>query len=425
MLGFFLICYSIFAFRKSTPFPSLYALIPTIGTALIITFSSPVTLIGRLLSIGPLVGLGLISYSTYLWHQPLFAFARHVSLKEPSIFLLLTLTFLSFLLAYFSWRYVELPFRNRKAISRNKIFIFTVVGSIIFATTGLAGYINKGFESRKQKEEVVLNELSEKVRVNYGLSEICEDEFTLSPNCRTSDEPEILIWGDSYAMHLVPGILSSNPSAKIIQMTKTTCGPFFDVAPVSSRYPVVWAEECLEFTQKVHNWLKSNKTVKYAVLSSYFEQYTGNSQLLVKNKLYEPSEELVLESFIGTLEELKNMGITPVVFSPTPQNGENIGGCLIRAEFWGKDIDLCNFSQPRTSEKNNDVYKLLNNISNSYKVVFLENGICIEGICKASIDSTFIYRDSGHLSISGSALLGKKMRFYDLIVGNKSTPVKN
>ena len=422
LFGLVLICYSIFAFGKSTPFPSLYALIPTIGTALIITFSSPETTIGRLLSKRPLVGMGLISYSTYLWHQPLFAFARHMSLKEPSVVLILTLTLLSILFAYFSWRYVEMPFRDRKAISKNNIFIFTVVGSVIFATTGLAGYINKGFESIKKGENAVLNELSEKVRVNYGLSEICEDEFTLSPSCRTSDEPEILIWGDSYAMHLVQGILSSNPSANIIQMTKTTCGPFFDVAPVDSKYPLVWAEGCLEFTQNVHNWLKSNKTVKYVVLSSFFAQYIGDNQLLVKNKLYGASNELVFENFIETLQELKNMGITPVVFSPTPQNGENIGGCLMRAEFWGNDLDLCDFSQQSISEKNNDVYKLLNNISNSYKVVLLEEGICADGVCKASIDSTFIYRDSGHLSISGSALLGKKMRFYDLIVGNNSTP---
>ena len=75
-VGFVLITYSIFAFDKQTPFPSFYALVPTIGTALIILYATQSTLVGQLLGNRVCVGVGLISYSAYLWHQPLFAFAR-------------------------------------------------------------------------------------------------------------------------------------------------------------------------------------------------------------------------------------------------------------------------------------------------------------------------------------------------------------
>lgn len=81
--GLMLIVYAILAFDKYTPFPGLYALFPTIGTALIILFSTPQTLTGKILSNRLLVGIGLVSYSAYLWHQPLFAFARHRSLVSP------------------------------------------------------------------------------------------------------------------------------------------------------------------------------------------------------------------------------------------------------------------------------------------------------------------------------------------------------
>ena len=84
LFGLFLIGYATFVFDEQTPFPSLYALVPTIGTALVIIFSSKETFSGKFLGSKLLVAIGLISYSAYLWHQPLFVFARHISLEEPS-----------------------------------------------------------------------------------------------------------------------------------------------------------------------------------------------------------------------------------------------------------------------------------------------------------------------------------------------------
>jgi len=145
-IGLLLICYSVFTFDKFTPFPSLYALVPTIGTGLIIIFSTPETFVGRFLGIKPLVSIGLISYSIYLWHQPLFVFARHISFEEPKIILLLVLIALSILLAYGSWRFVETPFRDKTTISRKGIFKFAFFGSLLFVSTGIAGYFKNDFQ---------------------------------------------------------------------------------------------------------------------------------------------------------------------------------------------------------------------------------------------------------------------------------------
>lgn len=423
LFGLALILYSIFVFDKSTPFPSLYALVPTIGTAFIIIFSKSDTVVGRFLSTKQMVGIGLISYSTYLWHQPLFVFARHRSLAEPSTILLLSLSVLSIILAYFSWRFVEMPFRDRKAINRKKIFCFAVAGSVFFATIGLAGNYKNGFDKRTNSKGVELADISNKTAINFGLSSDCDGRYT--NNCRTSYNPEILLWGDSFAMHLEKGILASNPQAKVVQLTKSLCGPIFDVAPVNEQYTSSWADSCIDFNNNVRSWLKKKSTIKYVVISSSFFQYLGKEQFNLRfklynnGKIYDASKDVAAEKFIKTLDEIESMGITPIIISPPPQNGVNIGDCLVRAEFFGGDLSGCNFTRDNITDASNEISKFLKVIAEHHKVIFMDEIICDEGVCNASIDSTFIYRDVGHLSINGSAMLGKQMGFYDLIVGNK------
>lgn len=147
-LGLVLIVAAIVCFDKSTPFPGVYALVPTLGTALIIGFAGPATQVGRVLGWEPMVKVGLISYSAYLWHQPLIAFVRHEAVGSPGTWLLAAAIAASLVLAYLSWRYVESPFRAKSAFSRRQIFVFSAIGLIFFAGVGLVGTVNKGFVDR-------------------------------------------------------------------------------------------------------------------------------------------------------------------------------------------------------------------------------------------------------------------------------------
>ncbi|BCD95986.1 acyltransferase family protein [Marinagarivorans cellulosilyticus] len=84
-IGLLLIIYSIIFYTHKTPFPGVYAIVPVLGAALIIRYATSTTLVGKLLSLKPFVWIGAISYSLYLWHQPLFAFLRMKFQHEPSI----------------------------------------------------------------------------------------------------------------------------------------------------------------------------------------------------------------------------------------------------------------------------------------------------------------------------------------------------
>jgi len=421
-IGLLMITYAVLMFDEATPFPSLYTLVPTVGAALIILFASSETLVGRFLSTKIFVGLGLISYSIYLWHQPLLAFSRHGSFYQPSTLVLSALAALSIPLAYLSWRYIEKPFRTKGVFDRKTIFTLSVAGSLVFIAIGASGVITNGFEQRAIQSNLTMESINDRWRINAGLDLKCTESFTLSADCNTSDKPEIMVWGDSYAMHLVKGIMASKPDAKIIQMTKYFCGPFLNIAPiVKPDYPIAWAKECLSFNKQVHQWLEKNDSVKYAVLSSPFSQYLSNdSEVLLRDgKRTSANIKLINAEFEKTLEELVSMGVKPIVFSPPPANGVNLGRCLTRASWKGKELNACNFKKDKMLDIRLTVYNFLETIAEKYQVVRLDDYMCEENECTTHIDSTYLFRDEGHLSHEGTALLGKNFNFYESITEQK------
>lgn len=140
-IGLLMVLYATFFFDSFVPFPSFYTLVPVFGVVLIVLFADSKTLVGRLLSLRLFVGIGLISYSAYLWHQPIFAFTRILSVEEPSHDLMLSLSMLTMLLAYGSWKYVETPFRFKDKINRKTIFTYSCVSLIGFIVIGSSSAI--------------------------------------------------------------------------------------------------------------------------------------------------------------------------------------------------------------------------------------------------------------------------------------------
>lgn len=121
LAGLLLILVSFLCYSSAIPFPSFYALAPTLGAALLILFASPDNRVGRFLASGLMVGIGLVSYSAYLWHQPVFAFLRHIY-EELSLGMMLLGIGFVFALSFLSWRFVERPFRNRTRMPRGRFF---------------------------------------------------------------------------------------------------------------------------------------------------------------------------------------------------------------------------------------------------------------------------------------------------------------
>ncbi|TWX52495.1 acyltransferase family protein [Colwellia hornerae] len=135
--GFLLIILSYFLFLSATPHPSLWTIIPVFGTVLIIIFASSQCVTGNVLSLKLMIHVGLISYSLYLWHQPIFVLTKLKTslLLSPEIQFLLLIS--TFIIAYVSWRFVEKPFRKTDKFGQTKIFKWSLGSFIGLLSLGL------------------------------------------------------------------------------------------------------------------------------------------------------------------------------------------------------------------------------------------------------------------------------------------------
>lgn len=251
-LGVGLLLYSVFAYSKSTPFPGIYALVPTVGAVFIILFATYQTSVGKLVGNKAFVGIGLISYSAYLWHQPLFAFSRYKGLTESHKLEFIGLSILSLLLAFLSWKYVEAPFRNKRLIGRINVFLFGLFGTVFFISIGLFGHLKSGDIGRLNDEQMKFlshfeNELpSWNYFTKNGISEKYRDDCnfydipmyrsgratnvprtSISVNCFTSNKvngKQVFIWGDSHAQQLNYGLSKAfGDEVDVLQVASSGC----------------------------------------------------------------------------------------------------------------------------------------------------------------------------------------------------------
>ncbi|MEO8247967.1 MAG: acyltransferase family protein [Burkholderiales bacterium] len=231
-IGLVLILLAIVVFGDNVD-PGLHTLAPVLGACLVILFATPETWVGRLLAGKWVVGIGLISYSAYLWHQPLFAFARHASLEKPGISLMAALAVASLGLAAVSTRYVETPFRDRRRVGRRTGMASAALCMVVLLSAGIAGSATGGFKARFSESQLKILSF---LRYDYfgmyrdGKCLLTQDQGykDFAPECAAADGASgLLIWGDSHAAALSFGLRHLHPG--VTQYTASGCPPIMDV----------------------------------------------------------------------------------------------------------------------------------------------------------------------------------------------------
>jgi len=214
LIGLAMILAAVFMLDKNTPFPSAIALLPVAGTALVIGFSAPGNLVYKLLSFKPAVALGLISYSFYLWHQPVLVFARMRTIGELSPGLTAALFALLLGLSYLSWRFVEQYFRgNRQFGIGAKLLQGLAVCAVVAAGLVLKAQVMPSWGAPERFSPDVVRALAGRADYPFMRSGCLNGGFEralpVSSPCRLgvrSEQLDFILIGDSFAEALAPGI---------------------------------------------------------------------------------------------------------------------------------------------------------------------------------------------------------------------------
>jgi peptidoglycan/LPS O-acetylase OafA/YrhL len=210
LIGLLLIAFAVFAYTDATRFPGIAALAPCIGTALVI-WSGQDAGVNRVLSWQPIVFIGLISYSLYLWHWPLYVFARGILFRDLTLLETCGLIVLSFALATFSLHFIERPFRRRdNRVARPILFGGALATMVVTATC--AGIVVKtdGLPQRLPPDvRTLLAEETDHEPMMSPCFGLTGEEVREGKLCRFGDpnaKPDFVLWGDSHADAMLPAI---------------------------------------------------------------------------------------------------------------------------------------------------------------------------------------------------------------------------
>lgn len=296
--GILLLLFGFVFLDGTVPWPSIPTIIPVLGTTIIILWCTSVNGAGRLLSFKPVVFIGLLSYSAYLWHQPLFAFARLRLTGDLEDWTKVALITATFILAFLTWQYVEKPFRKKTngnfAIKRSNIFASSVVSACIFLSIGISGHITDGFPNRIAPSGVGFQEIAETLSRPKHLP--CDFDLTFKSipkmpprNCvfTTNESPNAraLLIGDSHATmiakHVRDELLARNIETTVI--TFGGCIPFPGL-----RFA---GRNCDDANRAIYKYIK-NETFDFVIISFRPQHLYAGPIHRIKNEILTQKEPI-------------------------------------------------------------------------------------------------------------------------------------
>ena len=404
LLGLAAILFAFFAYDQGTPFPSLYTLVPVIGVILLVLFAGKETLAAKLLSTKLFVGIGLISYSAYLWHQPLFAFTRIRSFEEPMPVLMLSLTLLSLVLAYFSWKYIEKPFRDKNKVKRQSIFLLSTAFPLIFISLGIFGHKNDGFRDHSKAKDSISFNLSKRI------------------------DNDIWVLGDSHGNHLLHG-LRNLTSGVVKHFTGSGCIPLRNIDRYDFRS---FRGDC---AKKMNSYLDEviakdpNALILLASMGPVYldgttfkgkdvARVTGLGVELVTNKDVKDRWEVYEIGLRTTFSELSQLQNARIVFViDVPELGIDFGcdfeSKILRTPYFEiRDFlttfptSNCKVSRKDYDDRTNRYKRLVYSVASEFPSVLVFDPteyFCLSDNCIGyRKDIGYVYKDADHIGKSGS-----------------------
>jgi peptidoglycan/LPS O-acetylase OafA/YrhL len=378
----------VFIFSELTATPGPLLLVPTLGACLLIWLAPATSYMRRLLSLKWLVGLGLISYSLYLWHQPVLVFGRIIIGDALGFEWRIAMLLGAFPLAILSWRYIERPFRHAGQIAtRHLIFIVLVMmmittGSAVMlhhlastdekASTGVVGDIGHG------RYYEVMDQRFDRCEVEYLQYRI--ELWENVPRCHKSKRagaPSIAFYGDSHAEQLFVGAeaLLSQASIYLIRGGIPFLGNDRFKGPL--------------------RYLEEQKDINVVVFSAYWLE-----------KIQILGGEQFSEQLFNTVKWMVGRGFKVVLMMDTPDFGFDPALCVYESKLNNARCDITRKQHNGDQAIYRELFIAIAEHPN-VELVDVSRAICDVNTCSMLSEDRLLYRDNDHLNLIGSQLAGE------------------
>ncbi len=388
--GIVLIAAAIVFYNAETPFPGLRALAPCLGAAFVI-MAGPGTRAGRLLSLRPLVAIGDISYSLYLWHWPFAVFTRLYIQRPLGPVEALLVIFASIAAASATYVWIEKPMKRLDGPRRG----FRVVGGgVALAVAAVAGLILVGAQGWPQRVDASIARIDAETGAKGALVPACDASLRSFPGeqgCVWGPPPyRVVLVGDSHADHYAPGVVKalSDIDVSVRVLTASGCTPLQSIPG---------PPQC-DFANKAFEEITKNPNVRLVILAGF---WTSHDEMLRARKADALLE--LTKRYVESGRKVLVLGTVPnFPVSPSP--------CYARARMLHMKTDCADLPRSEFATLAGDVDARLSGLLASGSVRLFDPGtvLCDAAACHAMLHGSPMYRDAGHLSRIGSITLGQE-----------------
>jgi len=414
--GIAAIACAVFLYDLNTTFPGYAALLPCLGAVLVI-YSNCHTpnSAGRLLGTRPLVFVGKISYSLYLWHWPVIVFLKYTAVTEVTNLHLAGALLLSFLLACLSWKYIETPFRRKTLFGKRKnLFVLAGVLGTLFIVSGTILYKTDGIPKRFPEE------VSRHRKVPSPFDNIPQlHEFVETGKLPTvGADPEsaagkMLLWGDSHAMSLLPAFDAIGREKGVAIFTAVEPG----ICPIPETHSGGDAHENLDRGSAVLRFV-GDEGIRHVLLIARWEVYVFGmpggdlGRLLGDAETRSGSSERSARVFVNRLRRgvsrLNEMGVRVSLMRDVGLQPRSVPETVALAAARGMDLNAFAISESEVRERGAPINRLIDEAMAGLDVTILDPVPLLtdaSGRYLMEKDGRSLYNDRDHLSPFGATVI--------------------
>ncbi|MDP2355430.1 MAG: acyltransferase family protein [Beijerinckiaceae bacterium] len=423
-LGLAMIAYAVLFYSAATPFPGFAALLPAVGAALLIHTSSDLsqTMVARALSLSPVVFIGKISYSLYLWHWPLLVFAEYQFGHDLQAWHRVLLLLAAVAISAVAYHFIEQPARRMGPPLTRKL-VFAAGAAAIILTAALSQIIVKGrgLPGRLDPEIAALARATP-TRVQHG--GLCgfgkEGRQREREDCFIGDQaasaPRFVLWGDSHAAAVGPMIakLATDSGVKGYNVGRGGCPPLFGLEKESSVF-----RRCLAGARDMDRVL-ADPNVEQVILVGrwglYAEGVASLNEAATRPRRFvarddEANRAAFARVLTGSVERIRAAGKRVVLVGPVPEFELNVPAAFIKGAMRGAGGDIT-MARATFDERQRGVMPTLAKLSQmeGVRVVYPHLQLCDALVCRATAGGKALYVDDDHLSPAGALLIEQTLR---------------